>query len=125
MYKSLSTVLIWSADYKKLANWYKDVLGLKVTGSINHPQDTGILFGFEDGETDLWIGQHDRVKGKNKDFYRIMINIKVDSVSKVYKELLKKRIKFEAKPFKAPTLPYYFATFYDPENNILQLIGGK
>lgn len=125
MYKSLSTVLIWSGDYKKLAKWYKDVLELKVTGGFNHPEDTGVLFGVGSGETDLWIGQHDRVRGKNKDIYRHMINLKVASVSKVYKELLKKRVKFEVGPFKAPTLPYWFATFYDPENNLLQLVGGK
>ncbi len=125
MYKSFSTILIWSGNYKKLADWYEKVLGLKVTWKSDHPEDTGVLFGFEGKETDLWIGQHDRVIGKNRDFYRIMINIKVDSVSKVYKELLNKGIKFEAKPFKAPTLPYWFATFYDPENNLLQLIGGK
>lgn len=125
MYKSLSTVLIWSGNYKKLAKWYKDVLGLKVTWESTHPEDTGILFGFENGETDLWIGQHDRVKGKNKDVYRHMINIKVDSVSKIYNQLLKKGVKFEAKPFKAPTLPYFFATFYDPEDNIIQLVGEK
>lgn len=125
MYKSLSTVLIWSSNYKKLATWYEDVLGLKVTWRSNHPQDTGILFGFDGETTDLWIGQHDRVRGKNKDVYRIMINLKVDSVTKHYKELVKKGVRFEAKPFKAPTLPYWFATFYDPENNILQLVGGK
>ncbi|MBI3380264.1 VOC family protein, partial [Candidatus Gottesmanbacteria bacterium] len=87
--------------------------------------DTGVLFGFDGKETDLWIGQHDEVHGKSKDIYRHMINLKVDSVGKVYEYLVKKGVKFEAKPFKAPKLPYYFATFYDPENNILQLIGGK
>ncbi len=54
-----------------------------------------------------------------------MFNIKVDSVTKIYENLGKKGVKFEAKPFKAPTLPYWFATFYDPENNLLQLVGGK
>lgn len=125
MYKSLSTVLIWSGDYKKLANWYEKVLGLKAIWRSMHPEDTGILFGFHTGDTDLWIGQHDKVKGKNRDVYRHMFNIKVDSVTKVYNQLVKKGIKFEAAPFKAPTLPYYFATFYDPENNILQLVSNK
>lgn len=125
MYKSLSTVLIWSGNCKKLAKWYKDVLGLKVTWESNHPEDTGILFGVGDGETDLWIDKHSKVKSKSKDPYRIMINLKVDSVGKHYKELVKKGVRFEAAPFKAPTLPYWFATFYDPENNLLQLVGGK
>lgn len=125
MYKSLSTVLIWSEDFKKLANWYEKVLGLKVTWRSDHPEDTGVLFGFPDKDTDLWIGQHSKVKGKNRDIHRHMFNIRVDSVTQVYQHLLKKGVKFLAKPFKAPTLPYYFATFYDLENNLLQLVGGK
>lgn len=125
MYKSFSTILIWSSGYKKLSQWYERVLGFPVTWRSDHPEDTGVLFGFEDGETDLWIGQHDKVKGKNKDIHRHMFNIKVDSVAKIYKQLVKKGVKFLATPFKAPTLPYYFATFYDPENNLLQLIGSK
>lgn len=125
MIQSLSTVLIWSDNYKELAKWYKDVLGLKVTAKLNHPQDTGVLFGFEKGETDLWIGKHDLVKGKSNDIYRHMFNMRVKSVDEVYKLLLKRGVKFLVKPFKAPTLPYWFATFYDPENNLLQLVGGK
>lgn len=125
MYKSLSTVLIWSSDYKKLSQWYEKVLGLKVIWRSNHPEDTGILFGFDGKETDFWIGQHDKVKGENKDVYRHMFNIKVDSVSKTYEKLSQKGVKFLAVPFKAPTLPYYFATFYDLDNNLVQLVGGR
>ncbi len=125
MFKSLSTVLIWSEDYKKLAKWYEKVLGLKVTGGLNHPDDTGVLFGFDSGETDLWIGQHDKVKGGNKDMHRFMFNIKVDSVTATYNLLKIKGVKFLAIPFKAPTLPYFFATFYDLDNNLVQLVGGE
>ena len=41
-------------------------------------------------------------------------------------KVLKKRgVKFFAKPFKAPTFDKYFATFYDADDNMVQLIGGK
>lgn len=123
MITNISSVLIWSDDYKKLAKWYKDILGFEQVEEITYPEDTGV--GFQVGNVYLWIGQHSKVKGKNKDMHRHMINFVVDSVSKSYEELQKKGVRFFAKPFKAPTFDKYFATFYDPDNNLVQLIGGK
>jgi hypothetical protein len=122
MFKNISDVIIWSQDYKKLAKWYRDKLDLEKIGEVDHPKDKCI--GFRIGSVELWIGYHDQVKGKNKDKYRIMHNIVVDSVSESYKSLSKKGVNFIAKPFKAPTFDKYFATFEDLDGNILQLIGG-
>lgn len=123
MIKNISAVLIWSEDYKKLADWYQDKLDLEVLEELNHPDDTGI--GFQVGNVYLWIGQHSQVKGKNMDVHRHMFNFVVDSVTKSYEELEAKGVKFLAKPFKAPTFDKYFATFYDLDNNLVQLIGDK
>lgn len=123
MFKNISATLIWSGNYKKLAEWYKEKLELKTIEEINHPDDTGV--GLWVGKSYLWIGQHSKVKGKNKDMHRHMFNITVDSVSKSYQTLEKRGVKFLAKPFKAPTFNKYFATFYDLDNNLVQLIGNK
>lgn len=123
MFKEISAVLIWSSDYKKLSDWYIEKLGLKVVEKINHPNDTGV--GLWVGKSYLWIGQHSKVKGKNKDIHRHMFNITVDSVDYVYSTLQKRGVKFLATPFKAPTFDKYFATFYDLDNNLIQLIGNK
>jgi hypothetical protein len=123
MIKNISAVLIWSEDYKKLSAWYEEKLDLKVLEELDHPQDTGV--GFQVGNLYLWIGQHSKVKGKNKDIHRHMFNFVVDSVGKSYIELDAKGVKFLAKPFKAPTKDRYFATFYDLDNNLVQLIGGE
>lgn len=125
MFKNISTILIWSEDFKKLAKWYEEKLDLKSIEEINHPNDTGILFEFPNGKPWIWIGQHDKVRGKNKDCHRHMFNIEVDSVTKAYQSLLSKDVKFLAKPFKAPTFDKYFATFYDLDDNLIQLIGNK
>jgi len=121
--KDISAILIWSEDYRKLANWYQEKLGLTVLEELNHPDDTGV--GFQVGNVYLWIGQHSQVKGKNKDMHRHMFNFVVDSVSETYEKLEKKGVKFLAKPFKAPTFDKYFATFYDLDDNLAQLIGNK
>ncbi len=123
MMKNISAILIWSEDYRKLADWYREKLELHVIEELNNPDDTGI--GFQVGNVYLWIGQHSQVKGKNKDIHRHMFNFDVDSVSETYKKLVSRDVKFFAKPFKAPTMDKYFATFYDLDNNLVQLIGGK
>lgn len=128
MIKNVSDLIIWSEDYKALAKWYKDILELKQVGEVNHPEDKAIGFsiGNDTGNNvELWIGYHDKVIGKNKDKYRIMVNYAVESVNETYNRLVKKGVKFLVKPFKAFTFDKYFATFEDPDGNILQLIGGK
>ena len=123
MINNITSILIWSEDYKKLANWYKEKLELKVIEELTHPDDTGV--GFQVGNVYLWIGQHSKVKGRNEDMHRHMFNFAVDSVEEEYMKLTKKGVKFLAKPFKAPTFDKYFATFYDLDNNLVQLIGNK
>ncbi|MBP9817592.1 VOC family protein [Candidatus Shapirobacteria bacterium] len=124
-YQKISTILIWSENWKQLADWYQNTLELKVVEEINHPQDTGRLFEFFAGGTWLWIGQHSEVKGLSKDPCRIMFNINVDSVQQAYDDLLSKGVKFIASPFKAPTFDKWFATFSDLDGNLVQLIGPK
>lgn len=123
MIKNISAILIWSEDYRKLADWYRGKLDLKPVEELNHPKDTGV--GFQVGNVYFWIGRHSKVKGKNKDIHRHMFNFEVDSVSKVYEKLKSRGVKFLAVPFKAPTFDKYFATFYDLDDNLVQLIGGK
>lgn len=125
MLKNISYVLIWSQDYKKLANWYKDKLGLKAAAEFTHPDDSGVDFEFVGGGTKLWIGQHSKIKGENKDFHRHMINIEVDSVEKVYNHLKNKGVEFLVKPYREPVVDTYCATFYDLDRNLLQIVGPK
>ena len=54
-----------------------------------------------------------------------MFNVVVDSVNTSYEELTAKGLIFLEKPFKAPTMDRYFATFYDLNNNLVQLFGDK
>lgn len=123
MFQRISTVLIWSEDFRALADWYKEKLELTVTNELDHPDDTGVLFTI--GDVNLWIGQHSDVKGKNQDSARHMFNITVESVEEAYQFLKKKGVTFVAPPFKAPTMDRYFATFLDLDNNMVQFIGGK
>ena len=123
MFQKISTILIWSEDYKKLADWYQHVFNLKINEELNHPDDTGVLFEFPDGGPWLWIGKHSQIHGKNKDHLRIMFNINVESVTKAYLHLKEEGVTVIAEPFKAPTMEKWFATFSDPDGNTVQIIG--
>ena len=124
-FQKISTLLIWSENFRKLADWYQQTFDLKVVEELDHPQDTGVLFEFPEGDTWLWIGQHSKIHGKNPDPCRHMFNLNVESVNEAYQYLLTKDVEFLAPPFKAPTMENYFATFYDLDGNIVQLIGQK
>lgn len=64
MYNKISAILIWSEDYKKLVEWYKEKFGFETIEELNHPDDTGV--GLRVGESYLWIGKHSKVSGKIK-----------------------------------------------------------
>jgi uncharacterized glyoxalase superfamily protein PhnB len=122
-FKNISVVLVWSENWKQLADWYQDKFGFEVETRLDHPKDTGVRFKLPEGETKLWIGQHSEVKGKNENPHRIMFNIEVDSVQQTYQALKAKGVNFFAAPFKAPTFDKYFATLEDLDGNFIQIVG--
>ncbi len=124
-FQKISCILIWSENYRRLADWYKDVFDFEISGSLDHPQDTGIEFTLPNGGPWLWIGKHSQIKGESKDPLRIMFNIDVDSIDETYQHLCKHKIKIIAKPFKAPTFDLWFITFSDPDGNVVQCIGPR
>ena len=124
-FEKISTILIWSEDFRKLADWYQNTFNFKVIEELDHPKDTGVLFEINPGGTWLWIGQHSEVHGKNPDPHRHMFNLNVQSVNEAFEYLKSKNVEFLAEPFKAPTFDKYFATFYDLDGNLVQIIGGK
>jgi predicted enzyme related to lactoylglutathione lyase len=125
MFHKVSTILIWSEDFRKLSDWYLRTFQLKVVEELDHPQDTGVLMEFPDGGPWIWVGQHSEIHGKSRDPLRVMFNITVDSVEETYAYLVKNGAPVIAKPFKAPTFDKWFATFSDPDGNTIQIIGPK
>jgi predicted enzyme related to lactoylglutathione lyase len=115
---ALDSMCVWSQNPDKLASFYEKVIGLPVGSRLNLPKDRGVEFKI--GNFYFFIGYHDKIKGKAKDPFRVMIGFSVDSVKSVYDNLSKKKVKFLAKPFLSPDKTFYVATAYDPEGNIIQ-----
>ena len=120
--KTLS-VIIWSDNHEELAKWYEEVLGFTVRDITTHPNDSCI--GFDFGDTYFSIGRHDKVHGKNRDPYRIMVGFPVASIAAAYNEIKDKPVTWLAKPFLSPTGTVWCMTIADPEGNILQFFGQK
>ncbi len=116
--KNISAVLIWSENWRELADWYRDVLELTVESELSLPNDTGVNF-LVDGVY-FWVGYHDRVYGKSRDKYRIMIDFGVESVIETYHKLKDRGVRFILEPTLSPTKTFYVATALDPEDNIIQ-----
>ena len=117
------SVALWSEDNKKLAGWYRDTLGIPIRAYNPVPNDD--CYDMDVGPNFFSIGKHDKVKGKSKDPYRMMIGFQVKSVGEVYKELERKDINWIAKPFLSPTGTVWCMTLADPEGNIVQFFGQK
>lgn len=117
------SVIIWSDNHEKLAKWYEDVLGFTVREVTTHPDDSCI--GFDFGDTYFSVGRHNKVQGKSKDPYRVMVGFPVLSVSAAYEEIKDKDVTWIAKPFESPTGTTWCMTIADPEGNILQFFGQK
>lgn len=118
------TVIIWSEDYKKLAQWYQDVLHVPFKTSSDRSDDAFVAFDF--GQNWFCIGQHSEVSGENKDPYRIMVEFYVEDIEGFHKELQEKGVNIIAAPFQDPVFPEgWCMTIADPEGNIIQLYENK
>jgi hypothetical protein len=117
------SVSLWSEHHKELAQWYENTLGLKIRAYTNNPKDD--CYDMDVGPNFFSIGKHDKVKGKSRDPFRMMIGLQVPRVSEVYEEIKNKNITWIAKPFLAPTGTVWCMTIADPEGNIVQFFGDK
>ena len=117
------SVGLWSEQPEQLAAWYEKTLGLKIRSHVNIPGED--CYDMDVGVNFFSIGKHDKVTGKSKDPYRMMIGLQIQSVSELYNELKDKKITWIAKPFLAPTGTVWCMTIADPEGNIVQFFGQK
>lgn len=116
MIKGVNSVIIWTEDVKKLANFYRDTLGLKTA-------DMGDEFAlFEMGGAQLALGAHSEVKGKSKEPNRVMVNLDVDDAQAEFQRLKAKGVQFVREPSPEPAADgTIIATLQDPDGNTLQL----
>lgn len=114
---SFTTILLGSAEPKKLAEFYKKV------SNVDPGWSDGEWSGFQVGAGHIAIGPHDKVKGKNPNPERIMINFETTDVEGEFKRIEGYGAKVIAKPYKMGDQgEMWIATFEDPDGNYFQLM---
>ncbi len=122
MIKKLDGILLSSANSKKLADFYKKVVGLKCTGEweVGEKGEAG----FEFAGVKMFINQHSGVKGKSKDPARYMLNFEVDDIEKEVARLKKAKARVIADTYHIEGYGL-IATFQDVDGNYFQFVQVK
>lgn len=121
MIKGLEAVLLSSESAKKLAKFYREVVGLKQgeVMEIGDKGEEGYDFGLKGAS--LYILDHSDIKGKSKQPARVMFNLEVSDIEKEVARMKRAKVK--------PVQDIYhvqgyglIATFEDPDGNYFQLV---
>ena len=115
MIEGLAGIIIWTDNLERLLPFYRDKLGL-VPYSV---QPDFVAFSF--GDVRLSLGLHSQVSGASREPYRIMVNLGVRDIHKVYRELMARGVEF-IRPPEREHWGGWVATFRDPDGNVLQLL---
>lgn len=124
MIRGIDSINLFSGNAKKLADFYKNKVGLKLTleGEMGPKAK---IFGFEFGKTsDLYIVDSDMVKGKYKGARRLFLNFEVDDIKKELPKLKKAKVKVVQEIYHLEGYGW-IATFEDPDGNYFQIVQVK
>ena len=113
---NLNSFMLFSDNPKKLKGFYEKVLEMKPDWN------GGDFVGFQVGSGHLVIGPHDKVKGKNSQPERMMLNLETKDVKGEFDRILGIGAKLIAKPYHpAESTNMWVATLSDPDGNYFQL----
>ena len=93
MIRGMEAILLSSEDAQKLADFYKEKVGLKRTQEMEMGENGEKGFEFELSGISLYITDHSEVKGKSRDPSRVMFNLEVDDIEKEVTRLDKEDVK--------------------------------
>ena len=120
MIRGIESVLLFSENAKKLAAFYRDVVGLSagMEGEMGEGEE---LFEFNLGNCSLYIMDHSDIRGKSKDPKRMFINIEVDDIEKEMARLKKHKVRVIKDAYHVQDYGLV-ATLEDPDGNYFQFV---
>ncbi len=122
MIRGVESIGLFSQNAKKLAAFYKDKVGLKVKLEAEFGEHGEELYEMNVGKgSTLYIMDHSKVKGKNKNPDRIIFNLEVDNIEKEVKRLTKAKAKKVQDIYHVEGYGY-IATFEDVDGNYFQFV---
>lgn len=124
MIKGIETVTLFSQNASKLAKFYMNKVGLKATGEfvMGEGKDEANVYMFEYKKgCDFGIIDHSKVKGKNKNPERYIVNFEVDNIKKEVTKLKNNKVKVVTDIYHVEQYGW-IATFADLDGNYFQLV---
>jgi len=120
MINGIESVTIFSEDAEKLADFYEEKVGLKMTMEAEMGEDQDV-YGFALGKVTLMIVDGPKIEGKAKEPERFFFNLEVDNIEEEEEKLVKAGVK------KIEDIHHiegygYVATFEDLDGNNFQLV---
>jgi predicted enzyme related to lactoylglutathione lyase len=112
----LAGVLFWTSDerHPAMRAFYAETLGIRPRS------DRSGFVNFQLGEARLTVAVHEEVNGPARDPLRIMVNLSVDGLDEMHRQLMAKGV-----PCLRPPEPESWggrvATYTDPDGNVVQL----
>ncbi len=119
MIKALDGVLLSSEDSQKLADFYKDKVGLKCTMEFEMGENNEK--GFEFADVKLYVNQHSEVHGKTKEPQRVILNFETEDIEEEVAKLDKAGIKKIKDTYHVEGYGL-IATYQDVDGNYFQVV---
>lgn len=112
-----NSVLVFSEDPKRLADFYKQVFQKDPDWS------EGGYHGFKAGNGIITFGPHDKVHGRSANPERVLFNFETRDVKGEFERIRKLGAAVVAEPYNpGGDATMMIATFADPDNNYFQLV---
>ena|SRR3989344_3689108 len=122
MIRGFESLLIGSQNAKKLADFYKEKVGLEIGLEAEMGEENEELYELKLGKgPNVYIMDHSKVKGKNKNPERIIFNIEVDEIKKEVARLKKAKIKQIQDVYHIEGYGW-ISTFEDLDGNYFQFV---
>lgn len=125
MIRGIESLGLFTQNAKQLAAFYRDKVGLKVKFEGEMGENDEEIYEMNVGKgTTLFIMDHSKVKGKNKNPDRIIFNLEVDNIKKEVARLKKAKVKLIQDIYHVEGYGY-IATFEDVDGNYFQFVQVK
>lgn len=127
MVRGLESLLVFSEDATKLADFYKNTIGLKCTNEAvvgEEGKESKVFFFEAEGRATLVIMGHSEVHGRNNDPSRLVFNLEVDNMEAEVKKLTEAKVKKISETYHVEGYGL-ITTFEDLDGNYFQLVQTK
>lgn len=122
MVRGLEGLNLFTENAKKLADFYKDKVGLKISFEGKIGENNEEIYELKLGKgPNIYIIDHSRVKGKNTNPDRIIFNIEVDNIKNEVTRLKKAKVKQVQATYHVEGYGW-ICTFADVDGNYFQLV---